>query len=364
MRTAPTCTNAVAPAAAVADLPWAQARYAPERLTSLSAGAGVTVAVIDSGVDDDHPQLRGQVAAGRDFLDGSGDGRLDCVGHGTAVASIIAARPAAGAEFVGLAPAAQILPVRVSEQQVIDGREAGRTVTPAEFARGIRWAVDHGADVINLSIVLYADNPDVRAAVTAALSRDVVVVAAVGNLHANGDPVPYPAAYDGVIGVGAIGPDGALPPFSQVGPYVDVVAPGGDVLAAAPRGGHTTQSGTSYAAPFVAATAALVRAYRPDLSAGGVAARILATADPVGGGPGFGRGVVNPYRAVAETPVAARPPAAASPLPAAAVDPVAEARSARRDDAERRAVWLALGAAALAAVVALVGTVVRRRPAS
>ena len=278
-----TCTNAVAPAAPVADLPWAQARFAPQRLSVLSDGTGVTVAVVDSGVDDNHPQLRGRVLAGRDFLDPSGDGRLDCVGHGTAVASIIAGRDVDGVEFRGLAPAARILPVRISEQQIIEGRESGRhgdgrAVRPRDPVGGRR-----GRDVINLSVVLYQDNPDVRAA-WPALASDVVVVAAVGNLHENGDPVPYPAAYDGVVGVGAIGPDGALQPFSQVGSYVDVVAPGGAVLAAVPRRGHKEQSGTSYATPFVAATAALVRAYRPDLPATAVVARILATADPVGGG--------------------------------------------------------------------------------
>jgi membrane-anchored mycosin MYCP len=332
----------------------------PQRLSVLSDGGGVTVAVVDSGVDDNHPQLRGRVLAGRDFLDPSGDGRLDCVGHGTAVASIIAGRDVGGVEFRGLAPAARILPVRISEQQIIEGRESGRTVTAAQFARGIRWAVDAGADVINLSVVLYQDNPDVRAAVAHALAADVVIVAAVGNLHENGDPMPYPAAYDGVIGVGAIGPDGALQPFSQVGSYVDVVAPGGAVLAAVPRRGHKEQSGTSYATPFVAATAALVRAYRPDLPARAVVARILATADPVGGGPGFGRGVVNPYRAVAETPTVAGPAASAAPLPASVADPAEQARAARRNTAEHRAVWLAAGALCAALVVGLLAAVLPR----
>jgi membrane-anchored mycosin MYCP len=356
-----TCTNAVAPAAPVADLPWAQARYAPQRLAVLSDGAGVTVAVIDSGVDNSHPQLRGRVLAGRDFLDTSGDGRLDCVGHGTAVASIIAGREVGGVEFRGLAPAARILPVRISEQQIIQGRESGRTVTAAQFARGIRWAVDAGADVINLSVVLYQDNSDVRAAVAYALAADVVVVAAVGNLHENGDPVPYPAAYDGVLGVGAIGPDGALQPFSQVGPYVDVVAPGGAVLAAVPRRGHKEQNGTSYATPFVAATAVLVRSYRPDLPAAAVVARILATADPVGGGgAGYGRGVVDPYRAVAETSTVAGPAPSAEPLSAGVADPAEQARAARRTAAEHRAVRLAAGALCVALLVALLAAVLPR----
>jgi subtilisin family serine protease len=153
--------------------------------------------VIDSGVDRRHPQLSGRVLAGTDYLDPGDDGTRDCAGHGTGVASVIAAAPRAGVAFRGLAPGARILPVRVSEQQVVDGRESGRTVSAAVFARAIRWAVDQGADVLNLSVVLYADDPAVRAAVAYAAERDVVVVAAAGNLHAEGDPRPYPAAYAG-----------------------------------------------------------------------------------------------------------------------------------------------------------------------
>ena len=298
---APGCTSPLAPVEPVAELPWAQRRYLPERLTPLATGAGVTVAVVDSGVDKRHAQLRGRVLPGTDYLDQGPDGNLDCAGHGTAVASIIAASAQDGIGFRGLAPQARILPVRISEQQIIEGRESGRTVTAAQFARAIRWAVDHDATVVNLSVVLYEDNPAVREAIAYAVKKDVVVVAAVGNLHENGDPRPYPAAYDGVLGVGAIGADGNRAPFSQVGPYVDVVAPGGGVLAAAPGRGHRKQEGTSYAAPFVSATAALVRQYWPRLTAAQVVERILATADPAPAGErsaAYGRGVLNPYRAV------------------------------------------------------------------
>ncbi|MFD0822447.1 type VII secretion-associated serine protease mycosin, partial [Micromonospora zhanjiangensis] len=283
---APTCGTGPGPAPAGTQTPWAQQRYLPDRLAALATGAGVTVAGIDSGVDQKHPQLRGRVAAGNDFLDPGGDGTRDCAGHGTGVASIIAAGSTTGTTFHGLAPGARILPVRVSEQQVVDGKESGRTVSAPVFARSIRWAVDHGADVINLSVVLYQDDPAVRAAVGYAVGRDVVVVAAAGNYHEQGNPTPYPAAYDGVLGVGAIGRDGKRAPFSQVGPYVDVVAPGSGILAAGPGRGQQSQEGTSYAAPFVSATAALVRQYRPELTAAQVAERIVATADPAAGGGG------------------------------------------------------------------------------
>ncbi|MCX4468799.1 type VII secretion-associated serine protease mycosin [Micromonospora sp. NBC_01655] len=360
----PGCATPLAPVRPVAATPWPQLRYAPERLAALATGAGITVAVIDSGVDRRHAQLAGRVLDGADFLDPGGDGGRDCAGHGTGVASVIAAMPRAGVAFQGLAPRARILPVRVSEQQVVEGREAGRTVGAADFARAIRWAVDHHADVLNLSLVLYADHPDVRAAVRYAVARDVVVVAAAGNLHDGGNPRPYPAAYDGVLGVGAIGPDGRRAGFSQVGPYVDLVAPGGEVLTAAPGQGHHRVEGTSYAAPFVAATAALVRQYRPELTAAEVSQRIVATADPApgdGSGDGYGAGVLNPYRAVTETgagPAGRKQGAGA--LPADRPDPALLARQARRAAARDRALAVAAGTGTAMAGVVLLAVVLPR----
>ncbi|SCG46774.1 type VII secretion-associated serine protease mycosin [Micromonospora inositola] len=361
-RAAPACSAPPAPVRPVADQPWPQQRYAPDRLTPLATGAGVVVAVVDSGVDRRHPQLAGRVLDGTDFLDPGGDGTRDCAGHGTGVASIVAAAPRPGVAFRGLAPGARILPVRVSEQQVVDGRESGRTVGAGDFARAIRWAVDHDADVLNLSVVLYADDPAVRSAIAYAVRRNVVVVAAAGNLHDSGDPRPYPAAYDGVVGVGAIGTDGVRSPFSQTGPYVDLVAPGGDVLMAAPGHGHHRAEGTSYAAPFVAATAALLRQYRPELTATEVARRIVDSTDPAPGrGDGYGAGVLNPYRAVTESPgpVVDRPIQAAV-LPVDGTDPAAAAHRARRATARHRALLVAGVAGGTATVVVLLAAVLPR----
>lgn len=359
-RAAPGCPSPLAPVRPVPAPPWPQQRYAPERLAPLATGAGVTVAVIDSGVDRRHPQLAGRVLDGTDLLDPGGDGSRDCAGHGTGVASIIAAGPRDGVAFHGLAPGARILPVRVSEQQVVEGRESGRTVSAQDFARAIRWAVDHDADVLNLSVVLYADNPAVRAAIGHAVEQDVVVVAAAGNLHDSGDPRPYPAAYDGVLGVGAIGVDGARAAFSQTGSYVDLVAPGSDVLMAAPGQGHHRAEGTSYAAPFVAATAALLRQYRPELTAAQVAQRIVATADPAPGG-GYGAGVLNPYRAVTETDGGApERPRPATALADDRADPALVAQQARRATARDRALLVAGVTGAVVAVAALLALVVPR----
>ncbi|MDG4833884.1 type VII secretion-associated serine protease mycosin [Solwaraspora sp. WMMD1047] len=356
------CTDRSTPAEPVAELPWSQRRYAPERLTALATGAGVTVAVLDSGVDDRHLQLRDRVLPGRDYLDPELDGTVDCPGHGTAVASLIAATPRDGIGLRGLAPGSRILPVRVSEQLVIDGAATGRTVTATRFAAAIRYAVTRGAAVLNLSVVLYRDDPAVRAAIADAVAADVVVVAAVGNRHDEADPRPFPAAYDGVLGVGAVGPDGQRAPFSQVGPYVDVVAPGQAVLAAVPGRGHREHDGTSYAVPFASATAALIRQYRPELSARQVIERIVTTADPApgDGDDGYGGGVLNPYRAVTETaPLAAGPP----PAPVVrrgGTDPAAVGGGDRRTEARERALALAGVAGAGAALAVLLAVVLPR----
>jgi membrane-anchored mycosin MYCP len=360
----PTCeTGTSTPGQRISSVPWPQQRFAPDRLASIATGAGVTVAVIDSGVDAGHDQLAGQVVKGSDFLDKGGTGRIDCVGHGTAVASIIAARKVDRVAFHGLAPGVKILPVRISEkQELVDGTATGQTVSAADFARSIDFAVGHGADVINLSVVLYQDNAAVRAAVERAVDADVVVVAAAGNQNDKGNPRPYPAAYDGVLGVGAIVRDGTRMPQSQVGSYVDIVAPGGEVVADTTGGGQVVESGTSFATPFVSATAALLRQYYPTASAQAIVRRIKATADPAPGGKdstAYGAGVLNPYRAVTEA-VTTGNPAKAAPLPEATVDPAAVAAERRRAHTRWLALWIAVGAGGIAVVTVLCAVVIPR----
>nr|BFE64098.1 hypothetical protein GCM10020063_086240 [Dactylosporangium thailandense] len=288
------------PEPAPTGVPWPSQRYDQSRLNALADGHGIVVAVVDSGVDARNPQLRDAVQPGPDQLDG-GDSALDCVGHGTGVAGIIAARPSPATAFRGLAPAATILALRVSEQIEGDnGTLTGRRGTPAGLANAIRDAVAHKARVINLSLVSYSDDASVRDAVAFAQRNDVVVVAAVGNGAERGNRTPYPAAYDGVLGVGSITPDGRRAPSSQTGAYVDLVAPGSGIVTTATPEGWATMDGTSFAAPFVSAAAALLRQYRPELSAPEVAARLIATADGGPAGPGYGAGVLNPFRALTE----------------------------------------------------------------
>lgn len=350
------CENPAEPGQVQEATPWQQNWLSPGRVWPFSNGSGVIVAVIDSGSDADHPQLRGKVKTGFDMLSNSAGGNFDCVSHGTAVASIIAAQRVAGVGFAGLAPGAEILPIRISDREIdANGNAEGGSVSNALFAQAIRRAVDSGASVINLSVALYEDDAAVKAAVEFALRRNVVVVAAAGNLANDGNPTPYPAAYDGVIGVGAIGENGSRWKDSQIGPYVDLVAPGENVVAATRVRGHQIWSGTSFATPMVSAAAALLRSAKPELSAEQVAERLLATADPALGGAeqGYGKGVVDPYRAVTEN-LNNQPQAKQQGLPPVVVDPAVAARRDWWQLIGTGSLWTAAGLLGLAVVIAAV----------
>jgi membrane-anchored mycosin MYCP len=378
------CQNPPASVPNIPGTPYADALYAPAVLAPLATGAGVRIAVLDSGVQADVPALRDRVATGKDFLRHDPDGRQDCIGHGTEVASLIVGRPVAGSGLVGLAPGATIVPVRVTEQEDQDSGSGNDTqgdhVTLPEFAAAIDWAVDEGrADVINMSLVTTTDDPAVRAAVERAIGKGVVVVAAAGNKGGPNDPnfTPFPAAYPGVIGVGALTSGGVRAFYSQHGDYVDVVAAGDGITAAWPGGGMKVASGTSFAAPFVAATAALIKERFPQASPVEVARRIEATADPAPGGPlslpsgpagggddaarnpEYGFGLLNPYRALTDT-LGPASPAAAQPEVIQAEDPAAAARAARRAESRNSALMTAAVGAAALLVIAVAAIVVRR----
>ena len=281
--------------AAPALAPWPQKELGFASVWHLTRGAGVTVAVVDSGVDA-NPQFGDRVIIGPDLVAGTKKGippGADCVGHGTAVASIIAAAPMRGISFTGVAPAARILSVKISGTDTFP-----TSATP----RGIMDAVQFGADVINLSLSTPDDVPALRQAVAYALSHNVVVVAAAGNdIPQNGTGPFYPAAYPGVLSVGAAGPGGALAPFSDRRTPVGVIAPGVNVTSAYPGtfpdAYNPDQSGTSFAAAYVSGVVALVRAAHPRLNPAQVVARIEATARG-STRPGSGHGVIDPVRAV------------------------------------------------------------------
>jgi len=338
------------------ETPWPLRLMRPDLAWPISQGAGVRVAVIDSGVSATHPALVDKVLAGRDFIDPSAKGQCDEAAHGTLVAGVIAGRQPEGSAFTGMAPKASILPVRVLR----DTQRDFDPNTSSNIAAAIRWSVDNGADVINLSLTT-EPTPALESAVQYALDRNVVVVAAAGNdggSDGSGKPA-YPAAYDGVIAVAGVDEQGHHVNTSTSGSYVDVAAPGADVDGPMPRGGGYARfeaGGTSFAAAYVSGLAALIRATNWELTPEQIAGRIKMTADhpPEGRNDEVGFGVINPYRALAVVSggVKPPPPAAALDPPTAAKDPMAEVRNL--------AAWTAASLAGTAAVIALAAAIVRR----
>ena len=262
----------------VRSTPWAQSLLDPGSVWALTRGAGQLVAVVASGVSAAVPALSGAVLPGRDMVTG-GPGNTDCVGEGTVAAGIIAARHMPGAGFAGMAPAAHILPVNVV---ALSGNVASGAV-----AAGIRFAVASGATVVDVALsVPPGPSAALQAAVQYAEASNVVVVAPVASTGDFGTPanlVSYPAAYPGVIAVSAVDQAGA--PLSAGSPRmrVDLAAPGAQVVSTGPRGrGDLIGAGAGVATAFVAAAAALVRSYHPQLTAGQVVHRLEVTADPPG----------------------------------------------------------------------------------
>jgi type VII secretion-associated serine protease mycosin len=297
-------------------------------------GSGVTVAVIDSGVDATHPDLQGQVLPGLDLVDSKGNGDTDLVGHGTTVAAIIAGRGDDNAGVIGIAPKAKILPVRVLDEE-------NRYNDAIIVAKGVRWAVDHGAKVINLSLGGQGSSAALAAALDYAFAKDVVVVACTGNTSASSDTgVWYPAREPGVIAVAGMERNGdVLWSGSITGKETVVTAPATELVGARP-GGYWRVQGTSFAAPMVSGTAALIRSRWPTMPAGEVVNRIIRTAKdrgPAGRDSIYGFGMVDPTGALtAEVPAVADNPLDTSPSPGVArfgSAPVAGQAQSAPDDA-------------------------------
>ncbi|MEV0901204.1 type VII secretion-associated serine protease mycosin [Actinoplanes sp. NPDC049802] len=286
-----------------------------------SDGAGITVAVIDSGVDAHHPDLDGQVLPGLDLVDRKGDGESDPVGHGTSVSALIAGRSDDQHGVIGIAPKSKILPVRVLDEE-------NRYDDALIVAKGLRWAVDHGAKVVNLSLGGSGSSATLAAAIDYAFAKDVVVVACTGNATGTATAttprsgVWYPAREPGVIAVGGLDRDGeGIWSGSVTGKETVVTAPANDLVGARP-GGYWKVQGTSFASPMVAATAALIRSRWPDMPAGEVVNRIIKTAqdrgDP-GRDPEFGFGLVDPVAALtADVPQVIGNPLDTTPPPGVA----------------------------------------------
>ncbi|QBJ92624.1 type VII secretion-associated serine protease mycosin [Streptomyces seoulensis] len=356
------------------------AMRAPEIWKS-STGRGMTVALIDSGVDGSLADLKGQVLDGKDFSSLRGDEHTDVVGHGTSMAAIIAATGARGGANAsyGLAPGAKILPIRMLDSQEVVGRMDANTEYSKKLTQAIRYAADSKAQIINMSLALSdsrdrhdVGTPELAAAVRYALSKGKLLFAGVGNRGDKENLPSYPASTPGVVGVGAVDRDVKVAAFSQRGPEVDIVAPGVDMFHACTSATRLCESrGTSDATAIASASAALIWSAHPDWTNNQVLRVMLGTlAKPANGENRtdlLGYGAIRPRRAFTE-PVDPGP-ADVYPLPdlaaAAAKSPSPEApkptapakhekAAPKSSDGGNALLWTGVGVAAALLIGAVV----------
>ncbi|MFH0519052.1 type VII secretion-associated serine protease mycosin [Streptomyces sp. M41] len=341
--------------------PWSLQRILLNQLWEHATGKNVKVAVIDTGVDKRNKQLTGAVSGGRSYVGGSGTQDLE--GHGTRVAGIIAARPLEGTGFVGIAKDAKILSYRYSGGEGEKGQGDAGTMADA-----IGDAVADGAKIINISSDTQnkQDDDTLRAAVESAVRKGALIIAAAGNDGADGKfAETYPAAYDGVLAVAASDRNDERAPFSQAGDFVDVAAPGVSMVSTVPLGGQCTADGTSFAAPYVAGVAALLKQKYPRWNAAQIATRIEETAQRPGRKDNYftGWGVVDPVAALSEESTPGESPQPDPPVAAGGgsrVVPMAVTMGESEAERERRIATYVLGTGlALALVVAGSGVAVR-----
>jgi len=371
---APPATAAVAPVTAQsvtrADQWWLTALRVPAALRAApAAGKGVTVAVLSTGVDASHQDLSGTVTTGPDFSKtGRKQGSSYWGAEGTAVASLIAGHghgPGGTAGITGIAPGARILALQVTLEYDDPLISAAATAQPLPnaIAAGIKWAVSHGATVIALPLdpgtlgsaapgdAAAGGSAAERAAVGFALAHNVLLVAPAGDNGAKGDAVNYPAAYPGVVAVGASTRDGKLSPFSNTRSNVALAAPGAGItpdppssggmtadpaaglMAAAPDGGYEPLASSDMSAALAAGVAALIRSRYPSLTAPEVTQALEhgVTAPPGSSGPGsagagWGHGELD--AAAALSSAAAIAAAHPSPAPSTTMTTAPQARPA------------------------------------
>lgn len=303
------CALATAPAQAATPVGWEGTALSLSAAQQLSQGDGVTVAVLDSGVYADHPDLKGKVTTGPDYRqDGLKEGDSEWGQHGTAMAS----------DVLKVAPKAKILSVRVIDdkhqqersQEELEDDYRNRDGNP--IAKGVKYAVDQGADVISMSLGsddLFSSYDEAEAAALAyATRRGVTVLASAGNSGDALNGASYPAGYAGVIAVAATQQNGTRADFSTVHTYNDVAAPGVDIVSATNTGGYKPGDGTSPACALAAGVVALMKAKNPKLTPAQVNGVLIATTHrPAGGGSallGYGR-----INAAAAVEASASPPA-------------------------------------------------------
>ncbi|MCL4370490.1 MAG: S8 family peptidase, partial [Chloroflexi bacterium] len=306
-----------------------------EQAWDITTGSpNVIVAVLDTGVDSTHPDLAGKLIPGYDFLNDTPD-PADDSGHGTHDAGIIGAASNNNLGIAGIAWQSRIMPLKVLNSSGVGPDSA--------ISRGIIYAADHGARVINMSFGSPNTSQTLAAAVRYAYDKGAVLVAAAGNTAKLDNAVIYPAAFDQVLAVGATDESDKVADFSQHHSYVGVSAPGVHIVSTfwrgAGYGSYVSASGTSEAAPEVAGLAALLLSANPALTNKQVRQIIESTADDLGA-PGkdeyYGTGRINarkallaakPAGAQAPSPVPTMPGPTPTPAPAPAPAPVALPRT-------------------------------------
>ena len=333
----------------------------------ISTGEGVVVGLVDSGADVSHPDLQGKVLPGKGVGGEAADGRSDRVdGHGTGMAGTIAGNGGGPNRMTGIAPGVRILPYATGDVETLD-----------IGAEGLRWAADNGAKVVNLSWGADVETPPqfMVDAVNYALSKDVVIVAAAGNVSEGHTRVVTPARIPGVIGVTGIGTDGAFwGAQSTQGRGAVLSAPAQEIIGPQPLAlsdsGYGLGGGTSAAAAIVSGVAAMVRAKYPDLDAANVIERLIRTADdkgPQGWDGQYGDGIVNPVAALTEdVPAVDRNPLLPDVDPAdggAAAEPAPDGDGAGNSGPLLIVGGLCLIGVVLAVVVIVAASRGRRRPA-
>ncbi|MFG3050229.1 type VII secretion-associated serine protease mycosin [Kitasatospora sp. NPDC048239] len=403
---------AVAPAAAdsIRDQQWHLDVMKASEIWQKTRGQGVTVAVIDSGFKLDHPDLVGQLLPGKDFSGLPGGVGAFTESHGTEMAALVAGsgKGMNGSGAHGLAPGAKVLPIKIKNNDNAVGVSSSEFLN--QIDQGIVYAADQGAKVISISQATSAarvsadDVTALKAAVAHATSKGALVVAGVGNAAQSGNPLQYPAALPGVVGVGAVGRDGTVTAESEQGPQVDLVAPGIEIYnACTAASGYCKGHGTSDATALVSASAALVWSVHPGWTANQITRVLVNTAGKPTDGSNrndvVGYGIVRPRVAVTEPgdpgpadvspipePVVATPaPSASPPKPSSAAptsapsvsaspvpseggvpvgSPVAQPRADEGSDSGSLVPMVAAVVVGLVLVAGVVFFVLRRRAAS
>ncbi|MFH9737581.1 S8 family serine peptidase [Streptomyces roseolus] len=268
----------LAPTAVAADArsqQWYLDAMGAEDIWKKTTGKGITVAVIDTGVDPDTPSLKGKVLKGWDASESKGDETDDYTGHGTTLAEVIVGSGASGG-LRGLAPDAKVIPYRVADTE----RQNEQAVNAFDMAEAIQAAADSDAKIINVSMASDYYSEEGRAAVQYALKKGKLVFAGAGNNAKKGNKKQYPASYPEVVAVAATTRDGVVAGYSQHGDTIDLAAPGSDIPGYCDKTlqKYCVDSGTSFSSAIASASAALIWSAHPDWTGNQVLRAMLESA--------------------------------------------------------------------------------------